>query len=78
MCRVSMAICSLFLLLASAVYAAGAWIARRSPDYRDQAQDDQDPLDSDLEHVENAEDPIASDAPLLEGHDRLGRSSDSL
>ena len=33
-----MSICSLFLLLAAAIYAWGAVLARYSPDYRDQQQ----------------------------------------
>lgn len=33
-----MSVCSLFLLLAAAIYAAGAVLARRGPDYRDEQQ----------------------------------------
>ena len=37
MCRLSMSVCSLFLLLAGAIYAAGGVLARQGPDYRDTA-----------------------------------------
>ena len=37
-----MSICSLFLLLAAAIYGWGALLARYSPDYRDQQQSPDD------------------------------------
>ena len=37
LCRLSMSICSLFLLLAAAIYAAGGVLARWGPDYRETA-----------------------------------------
>lgn len=33
-----MSVCSLFLLLAAAIYAAGGVLARRAPDYRETSQ----------------------------------------
>ena len=33
-----MSICSLFLLLAAAIYAVGAMLARHGPDYREEQQ----------------------------------------
>ncbi|KAL3133909.1 hypothetical protein ABBQ32_008365 [Trebouxia sp. C0010 RCD-2024] len=36
--RLSMSVCSLFLLLAAAIYAAGGVLARRAPDYRETSQ----------------------------------------
>ena len=35
LCRLSMSTCSLFLLLAAAIYAAGGILARQGPDYRE-------------------------------------------
>lgn len=38
LCRLSMSLCSLFLLLAAAIYAAGGVLAKRGPDYRETLQ----------------------------------------
>lgn len=38
LCRLSMSVCSLFLLLAAVIYGAGGFMARRGPDYRQTSQ----------------------------------------
>lgn len=65
MCRLSMSICSLFLLLAAAIYAAGAVLARRGPDYRDEQQPSNGDVvtgpEEDREHIESAQMPLLTD-----------------
>lgn len=68
-----MAICSLFLLLASAVYAAGAVFARRSPDYREQ-MDIGEAEDPEHESSNGTEEADLVDAPLLAQHEQHARS----
>ena len=72
-----MAICSLFLLLSSAIYAAGAVLAKQAPDYRERGRDDLEPADLHHEYTGQAEEEAAADAPLLVDADRSGRSSRS-
>lgn len=66
-----MSICSLFLLLSSAIYAVGAVAARRSPDYREHEQ--QGSGDDDIEGNDVEAESMA-DAPLINSHDRLTTS----
>ena len=67
-----MSICSLFLLLAAAIYGIGAVIARRSPDYREQQQlsDDFDPPES-ADEEQPAE---SANLPLLNEEDSSDQS----
>lgn len=62
-CRLSMSVCSLFLLLAAAIYAAGAVLARRGPDYRDELQSSAD--DAALESDEVGSPDESAHLPLL-------------
>ena len=58
-----MSVCSLFLLLAAAIYAAGAVLARRAPDYRDEQQPSADNTTPDSDEVGSPDESARS--PLL-------------
>jgi len=62
-CRLSMSVCSLFLFLAAAIYAAGALLARRGPDYRDEQQSSADNATPDSDEVGGADE--SAHLPLL-------------
>lgn len=61
--RLSMSVCSLFLLLAAAIYAAGAVLARRGPDYRDEQQSSADDATPDSDEVGSPDE--SAHLPLL-------------
>lgn len=64
-----MSICSLFLLLAAAVYAAGAVLARHGPDYRQEQQprnDDGDVGPDTDPNVGSAHRPLLTDSEHCE------------
>ncbi len=58
-----MSVCSLFLFLAAAIYAAGALLARRGPDYRDEQQSSADNATPDSDEVGGADE--SAHLPLL-------------
>jgi hypothetical protein len=62
-CRLSMSVCSLFLLLAAALYAVGAVLARRGPDYRDGQQSSADNTTPGSDEVGSADE--SAHLPLL-------------
>lgn len=61
--RLSMPVCSLFLLLAAAICAAGAVLACREPDYRDEQQLSADNTTPDSDELGSADE--SAHLPLL-------------
>ncbi|KAL0039798.1 hypothetical protein WJX77_008229 [Trebouxia sp. C0004] len=61
--RLSMSVCSLFLLLAAAIYAAGAVLACRGPDYRDEQQSSVDDATPEFDELGSLDQ--SSHLPLL-------------
>jgi hypothetical protein len=71
-----MALCSLFLLGAAAMYFAGMWVARRATDYREGSAErsgDAESGDADTTH-RSQEDLNASESPLLQDNARSEHS----
>lgn len=67
-----MSVCSLFLLLAAAICAAGAVLARRGPDYRDEQQSSPDDATPDSDEVGSPDE--SAPLPLLTEPQTSGRT----